>query len=190
MLSQQRDRSYEELSALEGKDATLREQFKQSTSALSKRRITSQLLQFRKDMERRQQFLAISNQQINVVSTHLHNLELVQQGQSAKLPDSDALAEDATKAEEMIAELQADNELAGSVSELAHAGLSEEEQALYDELESETAGSEKGTQINLERIEEQRVSAPARRESDGGREAQRDGAAPSPAPRRSEPEAG
>ena len=38
-------------------------------------------MQLRKDLERRQQLLGMLNQQINVVSTHLHNLELVQQGQ-------------------------------------------------------------------------------------------------------------
>jgi membrane-bound lytic murein transglycosylase MltF len=138
-LSQQRDRSYEDLSALEAKESELRQQFKDARAPLTKRRVTSQLLQLQKEMERRQQMLGVFNQQIDVVSTHLHNLELVRQGQSAKLPDSEELTDDAVKAEEMLAQLQADTELAGTVAQSATAGLSAEEQALYDELERESS---------------------------------------------------
>ena len=99
---------------------------------------TGQLLQLRKDIERRQQLITVLNQQVNIVSTHLHNLELVQQGQIAKLPDSEEVASDAAKAEEMLAGLEADAELAGSVGGIANVGMSAEEQALYDELERET----------------------------------------------------
>ncbi len=138
-LGQQRDRAYEEIGALETKDLELRDQFKNAGAELSKRRITSQLLQLRKDMERRQQLLGVLNQQVNVVSTHLHNLELVQQGQTAKLPDSEEMANDAAAAEEMLATLQESSEMAESVGGVATSGMSEEEQALYDELLSENA---------------------------------------------------
>jgi len=142
VLSMQRDRGYEEISALEEKDTELREQFKTARAPLTKRRVTTQLVQLRKDIERRQQMLAVLNQQVNVVSTHLHNLELTQQGEVAELPNSEEIATDAAAAEEMLAKLQADNELADSVgagvgSSIATAGMSEEEQALYAELEAE-----------------------------------------------------
>ncbi len=141
-LSQQRDRAYEEISTLEGKDGGLREQFQKSTNELVKRRVTSQLLQLRKDMERRQQLLGVLNQQINVVSTHLHNLELVQQGSTAKLPNSEEMADDAAKAEEMLADLEASGDLASSVSAIGTMGMNDEEQALYDELQQETGGAQ------------------------------------------------
>ncbi len=83
--------------------------------------------------------LQVLNQQVNVVSTHLHNLELTQQGEVADLPDSEEIANDAAAAEEMLAKLQADNELADSVGTgSATLGLSEEEAALYAELEAES----------------------------------------------------
>jgi hypothetical protein len=87
------------------------------------------------------------NQQVNVVSTHLHNLELTQQGEVAELPDSEEIATDAAAAEEMLAKLQADNELADSVGagvggSIATAGMSEEEQTLYAELEAENGPSD------------------------------------------------
>lgn len=140
-LSQQRDRAYEEISALETKDDELREQFKNARAPLTKKRVTQQLLQLRKDIERRQQMVQVLNQQVNVVSTHLHNLELTQQGQAAQLPDSEEIASDAAAAEEMLAQLQADTELADSVAGVAAtAGLTAEEQALYEELEMESGG--------------------------------------------------
>ena len=137
-LGLQRERAYEEMSALEQQESGLKQQFKEAAGAITKRRVTGQMLQLRKDLERRQQLLAVLNQQINVVSTHLHNLELVQQGQSASLPDTDEITEDAVKAEEMLAQLEADSELAGSVGQVATAGMSEEEKELYAELERET----------------------------------------------------
>jgi hypothetical protein len=66
---------------------------------------------------------------------------LVQQGQGAKLPDSEEVAADAAKAEEMLAQLEADNELASSVGGIASgSSMSAEEQALFDELERESGG--------------------------------------------------
>jgi TolA-binding protein len=133
-LSQQLDRGYEDMGVMETKESELRQQFKDSTSDLPRRRITSQLVQLRKDIERRQQLLSVLNQQINVVSTHLHNLELQRQGKSASLPDSEEMAADAAAAEDVLAELQAGSELAESVGTAAHGGMSAEEQAVYEEL--------------------------------------------------------
>ena len=140
-LGQQRDRAYEEIGTLETKDVELREQFKNAGAELSKRRITSQLLQLRKDMERRQQLLGVLNTQMNVVSTHLHNLELVQQGQTAKLPDSEEMASDAAAAEEMLVGLQESSEMAETVGGVASSSMSSEEQALYEELLRDSGGA-------------------------------------------------
>ncbi len=139
-LSQQRDRAYEEMGTLEQQEESLRRQFKDAGGTITKRRVTSQLLQLRKDVDRRQQLLAVLNQQIDVVSTHLHNLGLVQQGKSAQLPDAEEMTADAVKAEEMLAELEANTELAGTAGAIAQTGMSEEEQALFDELERESGG--------------------------------------------------
>lgn len=189
-LSQQQDRIYEDLNKLETREGELRTQFKESTSALTKRRLTSQLLQFRKDIERRQQMLSVISQQVNVVNTHLHSLELVKQGQSAKLPNSDELAADAVKAEEFLAELQADNEVAGSVGAIGAAGMSDEEQALFEELEREDAGEKQAKMVK----EKTAGTEPAKERSDErNREpiAEKDVASKTTTtPRRSEPEPG
>jgi hypothetical protein len=137
-LSLQRDRAYDDMNTLEQQEAGLKDQFKNASGNISKRRITGQMLVLRKDLERRQQLLSVLNQQINVVSTHLHNLELVQQGQVASLPNTDEMTADAVKAEEVLAELEANSELAATVGSIGASGMSGEEQALFEELERET----------------------------------------------------
>lgn len=136
-LSVRRDRLYDDMAALEQKESELREQFKSSRNDLTKRRITSQLVQIRKDIERRQQSLSMLSQQIDVISTHVHNLELIQQGREAELPRSEELAEQQAEAERAMAELQADAEAAGAIAAPGMTGMSEEERKLYDELEAE-----------------------------------------------------
>jgi hypothetical protein len=189
-LSQQRDRAYEDMNTLEQQEAALKQQFKEAAGSITKRRVTSQLLQLRKDLERRQQLLQVLNQQVNVVSTHIHNLELVQQGNAAKLPDTEEITEDAVKAEEMLAELEANTELATSVGTIATSGMSEEEKALFEELERETGTGEEaqeaapGVEPRLAEKQPTRTAAiPAQRDAKP--------AEPSATPaRRVEPEAG
>ncbi|MBC7783132.1 MAG: hypothetical protein H7144_04770, partial [Burkholderiales bacterium] len=126
-----------------------------------------QLLQLRKEIERRAQLMGVLNQQINIVSTHLHNLELVQQGRGAKLPDSEEIAGDAAAAEDMLAQLQADSELADSVGTTASATLSNEEQSLYEELlrESGAVSGDAPTEDESS-IEEAGPSTPAASKND------------------------
>jgi hypothetical protein len=185
-LSQQRDRGYEEMGTMEKREADLRAEFNSAGGDLSRRRVTSQLLQLRKDIERRQQLLSVLNQQINVVGTHLHNLQLVQQGSHASLPDSDELATDAAAAEDVLAKLEADSELADSVGGGVHGGLSGEEQALYDELMQDHA---RQTQA-ADPAGASPASTPASAQKASSAPAPAARTSPQSTPRRSEPEAG
>lgn len=133
-LTQQRDTSTDEIFKLEKKESELKKEFKANDSVITRKRITAQMVQLRKEIDRRAQLLTVLNQQINVVGTHLHNLELLEQGRSAQLPTSDEIATDAAAAEEMLASLQADSEMADSMSTTTTAGMSSEEQELYEEL--------------------------------------------------------
>lgn len=133
-LSRQRDRAYEEMARLEDREHELRDNFMTDETPSVRRRITSQLVQLQKDLERRRQTVHMLNQQINVVGTHLHNLEIARTG-AGKLPKSEEIAEDAAKAEEVLAELQASSELADELAgHLATAGGTDEEERLFKEL--------------------------------------------------------
>jgi hypothetical protein len=183
-LGLQRDKAYEDMTVLEQQEAGLKDQFKNASGAISKRRITSQMLQLRKDLERRQQLLSVLNQQVNVVSTHLHNLELVQQGQVASLPNTDEMTEDAVKAEEVLAELEANAELAGSVGSIGTSGMSAEEQALFEELEQETSGKAAAPASTSTAVRTPASGGPVQRTTPAPVEQT------ASAPRRSEPEPG
>jgi len=136
-LSHQRDTAGDELFKLEKRESQLRHDFKDNDSVSARRRVTSELVQLKKEIDRRQQLQQVVTQQINIVGTHLHNLELLKQGRSANLPSTDEIATDAAAAEEMLAQLQADSELVDAVGSSSIAGMSGEEQALYDQLIAE-----------------------------------------------------
>jgi hypothetical protein len=138
-LAQRRDRIYEDIGQLEKKESDLLTQGKEATSAVPKRRLAAQLAQVRKDVARQNTVAAMLNQQINVLSTDIHNLTLIQQGEMAKLPDTTELTENAVKAEEMLETLKADADLVGSLENEMGASLtSDEELAILKEFEGET----------------------------------------------------
>jgi hypothetical protein len=139
-LAQRRDRIYEDIAKLEKKEAELLEQGKTTKSPVPRRRLAAQLAQLRKDIGRQNTAAAMLNQQINIISTDIHNLTLIQQGQMAKLPETAELTENAVKAEEMLETLKADSELVSSLeSEMEEAVASEEELAILREFEDAVA---------------------------------------------------
>lgn len=140
-IAQQQERVTDDMHALEQHESSLKEQFKSNESALVRKRVTTQLVQLRKEIDRKSQLLQMLNQQSNVVAAHLHSLELIQQGQGVKLPSGEELAEDAAKAEDVLAQVQADAELADELvgGSSIRAGMNNEEAQMYDELMKELA---------------------------------------------------
>ncbi len=139
-LAQRRDRIYEDIGKLEKKEATLLEEGKAATSQVPRRRIAAQLAQMRKDISRQNTTAAMLNQQINIISTDIHNLTLIQQGEAAKLPDTTELTEHAVAAEEMLETLQADAEMVGGLETgMEQALMSEDELAILREFEGPAA---------------------------------------------------
>jgi len=135
-LAQRRDRIYEDIAKLEHKEADLLRQGKETTSAVPKRRLAAQLAQVRKDVARQNTVAAMLNQQINVLSTDIHNLTLIQQGDMGKLPDTAELTENAVKAEEMLETLKADADMVGTLeNEMGESLTSDEELAILEEFE-------------------------------------------------------
>ena len=141
-IAQQQERVGAEVAALEQHEGELREQFKTNASAIVRKRITTQLVQLRREIDRKTQLVQMLNQQSNVVAAHLHSIELIQQGGAVKLPSGDELAADAAKAEEVLAQVQADAELADELvgTTSVRAGMNNEEAAMYDELLAELNG--------------------------------------------------
>lgn len=149
-LTQRRDRIYDDIVKLESKEAELFEQGKSSTSMVPRRRIAAQLAQLRKDIVRQNTTAAMLNQQINIISTDIHNLTLLQQGQIAQLPETQELTEHAVAAEEMLESLNADAEMVGTLETGMDIKLaSADEQAILKEFEA---------------FDQQKMAAPAKPE--------------------------
>jgi len=137
-LAQRRDRIYEDIGKLEKKEAGLFAEGKAATSQVPRRRLAAQLAQLRKDIARQNATAAMLNKQIDIISTDIHNLTLIQQGERAQLPDTAELTENAVRAEEMLETLRADSELVGSLETGIEESLtSDEELAILHEFEAE-----------------------------------------------------
>lgn len=139
-LSRRRDRMYEDIAKLEQKESEVLAQGKAATSPVPKRRLAAQLAQLRKDIARQNTTAAMLNQQINILSTDIHNLTLIQQGEIAKLPSTEDLTENAVRAEELLESLKADADLVGELEMGMEASLvSDEEQAILREFDGAEA---------------------------------------------------
>lgn len=135
-LSQRRNRLYDDIAQLEKREADLLEQGRQNRSQVVRRRIAAQLAQLRKDIQRQNTTASMLNKQIDILSTDIHNLTLIQQGEVARLPSSEELTENAVKAEEMLETLNTDADLVNSLETgMATWMTSAEERAILDEFE-------------------------------------------------------
>lgn len=170
-LAGRRDRLYEDVSRLEEREAELMAQGRDTASATVKRRVATQIKQLRDDMERLNAAARMVGQQIDVISTHVHNLTMIQQGQTAKLPSSEEITQDAVRAEEMLEQLGAEVELAASLGgAVKETGLSQEEMEILRELEG-PAKTREATESPAE-PGATRVERPIRVEEPEGREPQ------------------
>lgn len=135
-LAQRRDRIYEDIGQLESKESELLAQGRAATSSVPKRRLAAQLAQLRKDIGRQNATAAMLNKQIDIISTDIHNLTLIEQGKGAELPDTQQLTEHAVQAEEMLETLKADADLVSSLETgMGESLASDEELAILKEFE-------------------------------------------------------
>ena len=143
-LSGRLDRMYDDIGKLEKREADLTAEGKSTASKVSKRRIAAQISHMRKDIVRCNTSAAILSKQINVISTHIHNLELARTGSVAEMPTSEELTEAAVNAEEILEQLSASDELVSSLEVgMAQTAVSDDEAEILRELEGETADAQK-----------------------------------------------
>jgi hypothetical protein len=141
-LAQRRDRLYEEIGQLEERESELLKQGRENRSTVVRRRLAAQVAQLRKDIGRQNTSAKMLNQQINIISTDIHNLTLIQQGQAASLPDTEELTQNAVRAEEMLETLRADADLvAGLETGVGEMLSSSEETDILAEFDAPPAGA-------------------------------------------------
>ncbi|MEK6642549.1 MAG: hypothetical protein AABZ08_01460 [Planctomycetota bacterium] len=137
-LSTRLDRMYDDIGKLEKREQELVTEGKSASSNVVKRRLAAQIAHMRKDISRCNTSAAVVSKQINIISTHVHNLELAQAGSVAQLPSSDELTEAAVNAEEILEQLSVSDDLVSSLEVgLAQSAVSEDEAAILKELEGD-----------------------------------------------------
>ena len=169
-LSGRLDRMYEDIGTLEKKEEKLHTEGRATASKVSKRRVAGQIARLRKDISRCNTSAALLSKQINIISTHIHNLELSQTSSVAQLPTGEELTEAAVAAEEMLEQLSESDDLVSSLEiGMAETAISEDEAEILKELEAD-APVKKKTPTRDTAGED--ASAPGEQESQKSRRAQ------------------
>ena len=139
-LSARLDRMYDDIGKLEKREESLATEGKAAASMVVKRRVAGQIARLRKDIQRHNTSAALLSKQINIISTHIHNLELSQTGSIAQLPSGEELTEAAVNAEEMLEQLAASDDLVSGLDvSMAETAISAEEADILKELQGDTA---------------------------------------------------
>ena len=165
-LTAQRERSYDEIAAVEKKESELTKSFKEAT-ALAQRRIATEISQLRKDIERRQQILGAIDKKINVINTGIHTLELQNQVSPEKLKTLENIAASTEDVEVGMAALQQLDEDANSMAGIGAADVPDDVQAILDELKgkseapAEPAGPERVATGEKSPVRNREPAAPA-----------------------------
>lgn len=151
-LTEKRDQIYTDTDGLAKKETELLEEGKASTSPIARRRIAAQISQLRKDLGRSNASIAIFNGQINILSTDIHNMKLLEASNLAQLPDAQKVTQNAVRAEEMIEALSSNAELVDALSATNDILTSDEELAILREFEQDDEAPE--VEVNEEKEQE------------------------------------
>ena len=105
VLTSRRDRLFGDIAALEAKEQALLDEGAATENKTTRKRVAAQLGLLRKDIGRMQRLGGLLAQQIDVISSQVGNLQLIVEGQSARLPTEQELVDTAVKADEVIREI-------------------------------------------------------------------------------------
>lgn len=176
-LEQQRHEIDTRLNTLEAEERTALEQGAAARSDAEKKQIASRLMRVRRDLRRLRSQGTVFTQQIDILGTHIHNLTLAEQGRRTALPKAEELTREAAEAEQVVGELAANAELAGSIEVGAPTPAMEEEEAAilaeFDQVARESAqeSAPAEAQQSAESARAQETAAASRREAERSGEA-------------------
>lgn len=134
-LEHQRHEVDRHVIALESEEQAALEQARSATSDAQRRQIAARLIRLRRELGRVRAQANIFTQQIEVLGTHIHHLTLAEQGRRMELPSAEELTRDAAQAEQILATLSANADLARSIEVSGESPMmAEEELAVLEEL--------------------------------------------------------
>ncbi len=139
-LEQRRQEVDQRLSALEAEERQALQQGAAATTDAERKQLAARLMRTRRELRRVRAQANLYTQQIDVLGTHIHHLTLAEHGRRIELPKAEELTRQAAEAEQLMAELAANADLAASIEVGATSPLmAEEEAAILEEFRQAAA---------------------------------------------------
>ncbi len=127
---------------LEQRETDLLAEGRAATADSARRRLAGELAQVRREHGLQTALAGVIGSQVDVLSTHIHHLTLLQQGRQVQLPDADELTRHAVDAEQMLEGLRAEAEQATELAVGSDMPATDEEVAILREFEGKPAAEE------------------------------------------------
>ena len=174
-IEQERHELDQRVDSLEGEERDLLERGAAAKSTAEKKQVAGKLVRARRELKRVRGQRQIFSQQIDIIGTQIHNLTLAEQGKRIALPKAEDLTAAAAEAEQVVAELAANAELAQSIEVTGETPMMADEEAAimaeFDEINAAdtepAAADEEPTSAGPLRDEEPTRGAPAQDRAPG-----------------------
>jgi hypothetical protein len=139
-LEQQRHELDQRINVLETDERQSVERGAAAKADVERKQLAGKLIRVRRDLSRVRAQANVFSQQIDILGTHIHHLTLAEQGKRLELPKAEELTREAALAEQVMAELSANADLAQSIEVGAQSyAAAEEEAAIMAEFEQAAA---------------------------------------------------
>lgn len=172
-LENQRGEEDHRVDTLETQERELLKQGAAAETKVEKQQLAGKMVRVRRDLKRVKAQQQLLTQQLNIISTQMHNLTMAEQGKRVDLPKAEDLTTAAAEAEQVVSELAANADLAQSIEVAGETPMMNEEQdAIMAEFE-ELAGTPEPEASSTTSAPEAGEAAPepdraaARRKADG-----------------------
>ena len=147
-LEQQRHEIDGRLNTLETDEREAVERGAAAKTGAERKQLAGKLVRTRRELRRLRAQANVFTQQIDIIGTHIHHLTLAEQGKRIELPKAEDLTREAAQAEQMMAELAANADLAAGIEVGAQSPMmAEEEAAILAEFEQ--AATEKSAATDV-----------------------------------------
>ncbi|MCH8805259.1 MAG: hypothetical protein IH986_04140 [Planctomycetes bacterium] len=134
-LEQQRHEIDRKTDAFEADEREALKQGAAAASAAERKQVAGKLLRTRRSLKRMRTQAAGFTQQIDIIGTHIHHLTLAEQAGRVELPKAEELTAKAAEAEQVMAELSANADLAANIEiGIESTGMAEEEASIMAEF--------------------------------------------------------
>jgi hypothetical protein len=139
-IEQDRFELDQKVNALEGDERQLIQQGAAAPSDAERKQVAGKLVRARRELRRQRAQAQLYTQQIDIIGTHLHHLTLAEKGKRLELPKAEDLTREAAQAEQVMAELSANADLAASIEVTGETPMmAEEEAAILEEFKQVAA---------------------------------------------------